>query len=103
MVRVLKGLEENTRLWCLNIANDVTMSSSLYEAGWLVGCLGSLPSDARKLLRNKARHAACAKVCITLIALRKRKAVLVSFPIDIVRNISIHLYDTRNQTKWDMN
>jgi hypothetical protein len=101
-----EAVKRSTRLRALTVANrsQCVLDSGLLNEGHLIHEIGSKSAHPRLvpfLERNKARHLACKRASIALIAVRRKQGVLKWIAPDIVRMIAMWLWNTRNQSLWD--
>jgi len=101
-------LVENTRIHFLSMriffSDNVLFDSTLLEEGWLTEMTASstLPNSIEdKLRRNLNRHRGCSRTCLALIAMKRKKRMLIIIPLDLVRIIARYLWETRNKSPWD--
>jgi hypothetical protein len=108
-IELLNALKKNTRLRSLKLRDHQfqhVIDTGLAEEGFLTKVTEFYPIEDPRIFesvlnRNKARHTACKRSCVALIAVRRNRGVMKWTPGDIVRMIAMWLWDTRNQSVWD--
>ena len=111
----LQLLVQNTRLQVLGVSDflrekheEALLESNLLDEGWLTELSAfsrQRQSIQHKLVRNKIRHERCKRLSTGLIAMRRKKRILINFPMDLVRIIARYLWETRNNSnkeQWDV-
>lgn len=101
---------KKTRLHTLGLsfdsdAKNLLRQSGLLDEGWLTrinATDGGIPPKIKDVLfRNRGRHMRCSRTCLALIAMRKKKRMLLQVPLDVVLIIVRYLWDVRNKQQWD--
>ena len=89
LIEILKQTRLHT-LSCMffQAIDDVLLPSGLLEEGWLTVIdirYARVAQSAMEILsRNKQRHERCKRLCLGLMAMRRRKQALTNVPFDLV-------------------